>query len=155
MEVVAEWRSKPHNPTWKHVPGPGELAACWINDWVFWNLGHVQVLKSRNKEFFHLWNYVLNEFVARQTINAGKCASGGLGPSDKINQAQSRTKLRNFGWADTRTKTRTSSGTGIHRNLLLEGHKKWNFTLFSIIYLSLTAIRYPHQGVHPSGIQIW
>jgi hypothetical protein len=33
-----------------------------------------------------LWNYFLNKVVARQTINA----SGGLGPSDKIDQAQSR-----------------------------------------------------------------
>ena len=45
------------------------------------------------------------------------CASGGIGPSDKINQAQSRTKLLNFGGADTRTKTRKSAGTGIQRDL--------------------------------------
>jgi hypothetical protein len=36
-------------------------------------MGHVQVLKSRNKEteFFNLWNYFLDIVVARQTLNAG------------------------------------------------------------------------------------
>jgi hypothetical protein len=49
--------------------GPGER--WWDNDRVFRNLGQVQVLKSHNKEFFHLWNYFLNKVIARQTINAG------------------------------------------------------------------------------------
>jgi hypothetical protein len=57
-------------------PGSGEPAACGITISLFFlkkNPGHVQVLKSRNKdtEFFHLWNYLLNKVVARQTINAG------------------------------------------------------------------------------------
>jgi hypothetical protein len=76
-------------------------AACGIAIGLFFskkNLGHVQVLKSRNKatEFFQLWNYVLDKVVARQTINTECCASGGLGLSDKVDQAQSRTKLENF-----------------------------------------------------------
>jgi hypothetical protein len=57
-------------------PGPGELPVLWNNDRAFFskkNLGHVQALKSRNKEteYFHLWNYFLNEVFTRQTINAG------------------------------------------------------------------------------------
>jgi hypothetical protein len=35
------------------------------------NLGHIQVLKSHNKEFFPVVNYFLNNVVARQTINVG------------------------------------------------------------------------------------
>jgi hypothetical protein len=55
----------------------GLVSCLWYNDQAIFflrkNPGHVQVLKSRNKEtdFFHLWNYFLNEVVARQTINAG------------------------------------------------------------------------------------
>jgi hypothetical protein len=44
-----------------------------------------------------LWNYFLNKVVTRQTINAGWCASGGLGPSDKIDQEQSRTNSATSG----------------------------------------------------------
>jgi hypothetical protein len=62
----------PHESTF---PGPSELAACGITIGLFFpktNPGHVQVLKSRNKEteFFYLWKYFLNKVVARQTINA-------------------------------------------------------------------------------------
>jgi hypothetical protein len=106
------------------------LVSClWNNDWVFRNPGHVQFLKSRNREteLFHLWNYFLDKVIASQTINAGYCASGGLGPSNKIDQAQSRTKLRNFGRAATRTKRRKASG---HCNKnpqisLMDSHKNW------------------------------
>jgi hypothetical protein len=50
----------------------------WNNDQVFRKPGHVQVLKRRRKEteFFHLWNYFLNEVVARQ---AEYYKNGGLG----------------------------------------------------------------------------
>jgi hypothetical protein len=71
------------------------LVSCLRN--IFRKPGHVKVLQSHNKEVFDLWNYFLNKAVARQTVNAGWCTSGGLGPSDNIDQAQSRTKLRNFG----------------------------------------------------------
>jgi hypothetical protein len=35
-----------------------------------------------------LWIFYLSELVARHTKNTGGCASGGLGPSNKVNQAQ-------------------------------------------------------------------
>jgi hypothetical protein len=77
--------------------GPGELPVDNDRDIFFLkkNPQHVQVLKSRSKaiELFHLWNYFFNEVVAIQTINFRHCASGGLGLSDNIDQAQSRTKL--------------------------------------------------------------
>jgi hypothetical protein len=79
------------------------------------NPGRVQVLKRRNTEFFQLWNYFLNKFFARQTTNTGYCAIRGLGPSDKIDQAQSQTKLHNFGWDATRTKRFKAPGIGIHK----------------------------------------
>jgi hypothetical protein len=49
--------------------------------------------------------------------------------SESINQAQSRTKLRNFGWAATRIKTRKTADIGvhIHRDLFwaINSHKNW------------------------------
>jgi hypothetical protein len=48
--------------------------ACGIKIGLFFskkNPGHIQVFKSHNKEFFHLWSYFLNKVVARQIINAG------------------------------------------------------------------------------------
>jgi hypothetical protein len=56
------------------MPRPSELAACGIMiAFSKNNPVQIQVLKSRNKEieFFHLGDYCLDEFVARQTINAG------------------------------------------------------------------------------------
>jgi hypothetical protein len=56
-------------------PGPGELPVEYLSGYFFLkkNPGHIHVLKSHNKaiELFHVWNYFLNEVVARQTINAG------------------------------------------------------------------------------------
>jgi hypothetical protein len=61
-------------PRESKCPGPDE-SCLWNNNRAIFskkkNPGHVHVLKSRNKEFFHLWNYFLNKIVARQTINAG------------------------------------------------------------------------------------
>jgi hypothetical protein len=58
----------------------------------------------------------LSEVVARQTINAGQCSGGGTDLSNKIKQAQSCTKLCNFGCAANRTKTLTAPGIGIHKD---------------------------------------
>jgi hypothetical protein len=70
------------------------------NDQVFRNLKHKQILKSTNKEFFQIFNLVLEEDFARKTTNTGWCASGGLGPS-----------------VATRAKTRKEAGIGIHRDI--------------------------------------
>jgi hypothetical protein len=107
--------------------------------------GHIQVLKNRNKEFFHLWNYFLNKVVARHNINAGYCASRGLGPRDKIDQVQTWTKLCNFGWAATRTKTHKVAGIRIHSHMDLCWIQELDFTLSSLntlwirlLYVTLT-----------------
>jgi hypothetical protein len=52
---------------------------------------------------------------------------GGLGPSNNIDRKQSRTKLRNFGQASTRTKRSKEAGTGIHRYFRwkVDSHKNW------------------------------
>jgi hypothetical protein len=56
MGGVTECRSKPQIPRESMCPWPGELAASGITIRVFYkkNPGHVQILKSRNKEFFPL-----------------------------------------------------------------------------------------------------
>jgi hypothetical protein len=40
-----------------------QVSCLWNNHWVFRNLVHVQVFKSRNKEFLNLWNYFLNKLL--------------------------------------------------------------------------------------------
>ena len=52
------------------MPGPGELPVE-ITIGVFGTWDTYKSLKAVPESFFHLWNYFLNEFVARQTINAG------------------------------------------------------------------------------------
>jgi uncharacterized protein (DUF608 family) len=77
------------------------LVSCLWNDKRFFpkklNPGHIQVLKSLNGKYVHLWNYLLNKVVTRQTLNSGWYASGVLGLSNNIDQAQNRTKLHNSG----------------------------------------------------------
>jgi hypothetical protein len=59
--------------------------------------GRLFVARQTINGYFNLWKYFLEKIVARQTINSEWCGSGDLGLSDKIDQAQSRTKLHNFG----------------------------------------------------------
>jgi hypothetical protein len=61
--------------------------------------------------------YFLEKIVSRQTINAGLCASEGLGLSDEIDQAQRLIKVRNFGQVSNRIKRSKVHGIGIHREL--------------------------------------